>query len=206
MLLSVVDSSAGCDSTPGRRNVQVWFLDVPPGHGFHTFVNTLARNQVTGGCGGGNYCPNVSIPREQMAVFLLVAREGAGYAPPACTAPMFTDVPCSSPFAPWINELARRGVTGRVRRHKLLSRGPRSPASRCRSSCSSPRKGPASTPPPCTAPTFGDVPCSSPFAKWIEELARRGITGGCGGGNYCPLAPNTRGEMAVFIVTTFGLN
>src|SRR6185436_2273045 len=96
MLISVVDSVAGCDSAPGRFNTQVHFLDVPPSHAFHAFVNTLARNQVTGGCGGGNYCPDVSIPREQMAVFLLVAKEGAGYVPPACTVPMFTDVPCSS--------------------------------------------------------------------------------------------------------------
>ena len=57
MKLSVVDSVAGCDSQPGRRNVQVHFLDVPPAHPFHNLVNTLARNEVTGGCGGGNYCP-----------------------------------------------------------------------------------------------------------------------------------------------------
>ena len=36
---------------------------------------------------------------------------------------------------------------------------------------------------------FDDVPCSNIFAPWIEELARRGITGGCGGGNYCPTNP-----------------
>jgi subtilisin family serine protease len=204
MLLSVVDSVSGCDSTPGRRNVQVWFLDVPPGHGFHTFVNTLARNQVTGGCGGGNYCPDVSIPREQMAVFLLVAKEGAGYAPPACTSPMFNDVPCSSPFAPWINELARRGVTGGCGGSNFC---PAAAVTREQMSVFLllTKEGTGYNPPACTAPTFGDVPCSSPFARWIEELARRGITGGCGGGNYCPLAPNTRGEMAVFIVTTFGL-
>ena len=47
--------------------------------------------------------------------------------------------------------------------------------------------------------------CPSQFADWIEELATEGITGGCGGGNYCPDAPNTRGQMAVFLVKTFGL-
>ena len=60
-------------------------------------------------------------------------------------------------------------------------------------------------PPACVNPAFGDVPCSSPFARWINELATRGITGGCGGGNYCPRNPNTRGEMAVFLVVTFAL-
>ena len=31
------------------------------------------------------------------------------------------------------------------------------------------------------------------------------ITSGCGGDNYCPLNPNTRGQMAVFLVKTFNL-
>ncbi len=58
------------------------------------------------------------------------------------------------------------------------------------------------TPPPCVAgsETFADVPASNPFCIWIEELVRRGITSGCGGGNYCPLSPVTRDQMAVFQV------
>ena len=46
----------------------------------------------------------------QMAVFVLVAKEGAGYVPPACGTPVFSDVPASSPFCRCIEELARRGV------------------------------------------------------------------------------------------------
>ena len=64
--------------------------------------------------------------------------------------------------------------------------------------------GSAYTPPAC-AGIFGDVPCPSQFADWIEQLAAEGITGGCGGGNFCPDNPNTRGQMAVFLVKTFGL-
>jgi hypothetical protein len=65
--------------------------------------------------------------------------------------------------------------------------------------------GGAYTPPPCVTPAFADVPCSSSFAPWINELAARGITAGCGGGDYCPALTLTRGQMAVFLVTTFGL-
>jgi hypothetical protein len=43
------------------------------------------------------------------------------------------------------------------------------------------------------------------FADWIDELAAQGITGGCGLGIYCPDSPNSRGQMAVFLVKTFGL-
>ena len=53
---------------------------------------------------------------------------------------------------------------------------------------------------------FDDVPCpGNVFADWIEELADRDITGGCGGSNFCPASPNTRGQMAVFLTKTFGL-
>jgi hypothetical protein len=64
-------------------------------------------------------------------------------------------------------------------------------------------EGASYTPPACSAPTFLDVPCSSTFAPWIEELARRGITAGCGGGNYCPGDSVTRGQMAVFLTRAF---
>jgi len=52
---------------------------------------------------------------------------------------------------------------------------------------------------------FGDVPTTHWAAAWIKQLAAEGITGGCGGGNYCPESPVTRAQMAVFLVKTFNL-
>ena len=66
------------------------------------------------------------------------------------------------------------------------------------------KHGPAFDPPDCTG-VFGDVPCPSLFADWIEQLAAEEITGGCGGGNYCPDNPNTRAQMSAFLVKTFGM-
>ncbi len=57
---------------------------------------------------------------------------------------------------------------------------------------------------PATA-TFGDVPTTHPFFRFVEALVAAGITGGCGGGNYCPNDPLTRGQMAVFLATALGL-
>jgi hypothetical protein len=57
--------------------------------------------------------------------------------------------------------------------------------------------------PPACVPgqeMFHDVPASSPFCPFIEELARRGITGGCGDGNFCPADPVSRAQMAAFLV------
>jgi hypothetical protein len=66
-------------------------------------------------------------------------------------------------------------------------------------------QGSSYDPPPCTTQPFTDVPCSSPFSKWIQEIALRGVVSGCGGGNYCPTNPVTREQMAKFVANTFAL-
>jgi len=67
-------------------------------------------------------------------------------------------------------------------------------------------QGPSYTPPACTGIVFADVPCTGGiFDPWIEDLFGRGITGGCGGGNYCPASAVTRAQMAILVTKTFGL-
>ncbi len=56
------------------------------------------------------------------------------------------------------------------------------------------------------AATFNDVPAGHPQFQFIEALAASGITAGCGGGNYCPDAGLTRGQMAVFLAKALGLH
>jgi hypothetical protein len=56
------------------------------------------------------------------------------------------------------------------------------------------------------AASFSDVPTSHPAFRFVEALVAAGITGGCGGGNYCPDAPLTRGQMAVFLSSALGLH
>jgi hypothetical protein len=52
--------------------------------------------------------------------------------------------------------------------------------------------------------TFHDVPASYFAWRFIEALAVRGVTSGCGGGNFCPGSPITRAEMAVLLLTARG--
>jgi hypothetical protein len=138
-----------------------------------------------------------------MAVFVLVAKEGSGFTPPACTTPVFNDVPAASPFCRFIEELFRRGVVNGCGGGNYC---PTSPVTREQMAVFVLRTlDPALNPPNCTTPVFGDVPASSPFCRWIEELVRRGVVVGCGGGNYCPADPVTREQMAVFLTATFGL-
>ena len=180
------------------------FGDVPPSNIFYRFIETIFHNGVTGGCGATGYCPTNPALRKQMAVFLLKAHFGADYVPPSAVG-IFADVPPADPFAPWIEDLFNRGITGGCS-VSPLNYCPDNTVLRQQMAVFLLKtlEGSSYVPPAC-AGVFADVPCPSTFADWIEDLAGRGITGGCGGGNFCPTAPNTRGQMAVFLTKTFSL-
>src|SRR5262249_47224952 len=70
------------------------FTDVPTSHPFYAFIENIFHNGITSGCGTG-YCPENSVTRAQMAVFLLKGKHGQGFVPPACSPPgIFADVTC----------------------------------------------------------------------------------------------------------------
>ncbi len=169
---------------------------------FANDVDKLVANEITVGVGGGNYGYAENIKRQSMAVFILKAKHGICYTPPPCVG-LFSDVPCSSPFAPWIEAMANEGITGGCGGGLFC---PQNPVRRDQMAVflTKADRGSSFTPPPCTG-RFADVACPSTFANWIEQLAADGITTGCGGGNYCPTNNNTRGQMATFVVKAFGL-
>ena len=49
------------------------FTDVPIGSFAADWIEQLANEGITSGCGGGNYCPDADVTRDQMAVFLVRA-------------------------------------------------------------------------------------------------------------------------------------
>ena len=54
-------------------------------------------------------------------------------------------------------------------------------------------------PPGCTE-QFPDVPASSEFCPWIEQLVADGVSSGCGDGSrFCPDQPVTRQQLALFL-------
>ena len=167
----------------------------------------MHRN-ITAGCSATDYCPSASTLREQMAVFVLIGKEGTSYRPPDCNpaAPRFADLPASSPFCRWVEELARRQVVAGCGGSNYC---PGTTVSREQMAVFvlATREAPGYTPPACVAGAerFADVPAASPFCRWVEELHRRGVVAGCGNGNFCPGSPITRGEMSVFLTVTFGL-
>ena len=111
MAVFLLKAKHGLCYVPPPCTTQV-FDDVPCSLVFAPWINELVAEGFTGGCGSGNtYCPASPVLRQQMAVLLLRTLLGTGYTPPACTDETFTDVPCSSNFAPWIYDLVARGIT-----------------------------------------------------------------------------------------------
>jgi hypothetical protein len=49
------------------------FTDVPADYWAAAWIERLAAEGITGGCGNGNFCPGVTVTRDQMAVFLVKA-------------------------------------------------------------------------------------------------------------------------------------
>ena len=87
------------------------FSDVPWNVWYCSHVKRLVDLAITGGCGQGKYCPGNLVTREQMAAFIVRAKEGeppqnycGGVAP-------FKDVPASAWSCGYIKKLVELGIT-----------------------------------------------------------------------------------------------
>ena len=178
------------------------FLDVLPGHWAISHIETLAAGGITSGCGEENYCPDDSVTRAQMAVFLERSLRGGDFQPDPGAGNIFLDVPAGYWSGGWIELLSSDGITtgcglgiycpeDAVTREQVAVFLLRA------------KHGPDYVPPTPTG-VFNDVALDHWSAGWIEQLAAEGITAGCGPNIYCPKDAVTRDQMAVFLVRTFG--
>lgn len=192
----------------GFRAEVATFADVPSSYWAFTYVQRLYQSGVTSGCSASPllYCPSNLVTRDQIAVFLLRAKYGANYTPPAATG-MFQDVPTSYWAASWIEQAVRdqfviacstspmkycpAGNVARAEMAIFLLRA---------------KYGPYYLPPAATG-IFQDLPASNYFASWAEKLAADQVTLGCATSplRFCPNDPVPRDQMAAFLVRNFGL-
>jgi S-layer homology domain len=197
--------NAGGDSAPSNEacGLAATFRDVGGAHWAWRYVETLVLHGVTAGCGAGNYCPDGPITRAQMAVFLLKALFAGDHVPPASSGAEFGDVPASHWAAAWIEELVAEGITVGCGADNYC---PESAVTRAQMAVFLlvTKHGPGYLPPAATGTVFADVARSHWAAAWIEQLAAEGITTGCAPAAYCPEAPVTRAQMAVFLVRALG--
>ncbi len=184
------------------------FADVPWTHTAWQDIERLYNSGVTGGCSTNplNYCPNNTITRAEMAVFLLRGMHGSSYNPPPVGGSTgFNDVPTSHWAAAWIKQFAAEGITGGCGSGNYC---PEATTTNAQMSIFLLRSkyGSGYNPPAVGASTgFNDVSTIYWAAAWIKQLKAESITTGCGGGNYCPESNVTRAKMAGLLVRTFNL-
>ena len=176
------------------------FIDTPDGSNFYPFASKIYARGVTNGCTlpPANFCPETTITRGQGAVFIsnLLHPEPL----PTPFARRFADVPTNHAFARSVEYVARRKIID-----ASSTFGIDQPLTRKDAIIWLLRGLGVTNPPRTITSSFGDVSKDDPASPFIEEAFRRGITSGCGGGNFCPNTPITRGQMAVFLTQTFKL-
>lgn len=184
------------------------FADVPVSYWSWQQIELLVKNGITSGCAANplRYCPAGVVTRDQMAVFLLKAKHGSSYVPPAATG-IFADVPKTHWAAAWIEQFAAEGITsGCSNSPKLYCPDGAVLRDQMAIFIGRAKHGSSFVP---AAPTgiFTDVPTNFWAASWIEQLAADGITSGCSATPkmYCPSGSVLRDQMAVFLVNAFGL-
>jgi subtilisin family serine protease/ligand-binding sensor domain-containing protein len=207
-VLVAARNEGGLWSENGLAEVRT-FADVYSTYWAWSYIERLYNAGITGGCATTPnllYCPDNTVTRAQMAVFLLKSMHGPTFTPPLVgDSTGFGDVTTSHWAAAWIKQLAAEGITGGCGNGNYC---PEAPVTRGQMAVFllKAKNGSGYIPPMIGGGSgFTDVPDNYWAAVWIKQLAADGITGGCGAGIYCPENPVTRAQMAVFIVKTFGL-
>ncbi|MEK6282022.1 MAG: S-layer homology domain-containing protein [Acidobacteriota bacterium] len=175
------------------------FADVPADHFAFRFIEGIFNAGVTSGCSTNpvNFCPDGVVTRAQAAI-LLVRALGLLDVPPRG---VFGDVSSTSFGAGFIERLAERGITSGCGSGNFC---PNNPVTREHMAVFI-IKAMGETPVASPSGLFSDVPPGHPLAGFIERMAQLGITSGCGGGQFCPNAPVTRAQSAIFIARAFNL-
>ena len=93
-----------------------YFTDVPPSSPFFKFVQKMRDLDIAVGTTATTYSPNLPITREQMAVFITLARLGPQTTFTWSPTPQFSDVPALVNGAPntyfkFVQKLAEMGIT-----------------------------------------------------------------------------------------------
>jgi glucose/arabinose dehydrogenase len=181
------------------------FADVPATHIFYRYIQGLYNAGITAGCSNSPrmYCPDSSVTRGEMAVF--IERAMGNFSPVPSPSGMFTDISGGDPFKPFIEELYNAGITAGCSTSPLRY-CPSLSITRAQMAVFIERALGNFSPGPSPTGMFADLSPSDPFTPFIEQLYNDGITSGCSTSplQYCPGALVTRGEMAVFLDRAFG--
>lgn len=205
--LSLTEAPA-VPSTSGNAVIHVGssFFDVPPAAPYYGAVESVTHWGLTGGCGNGNFCPGLGMTRAMIQVWLLIAKYGPGYQPPACGAPPFPDVECSYWAAAWIAQAKAEkwtATSGNFLPEKVMSRGEQAVFIL---KALNPTANPGGyQPPACGSAPYSDVPCSHWAAPWIADLKARNLAIECSANRFCPDDDVNRVDSAQSVVRAYSL-
>ncbi len=182
------------------------FWDVPRDHWADGHIHALAGVRVTRGCGGGNFCPENTLTRAEMAVTVVRAMYGPDYAPPPAVG-IFADVEISDTnnTADYIEQLYNDGIVNGCSAGPPVLYCPNDIVNRAQMA----KFLALAFELPILPATgyFTDVTGVHEWAApYAEALFEAGITLGCGPQIYCPGNNITRAELAVMLVRGLGLD
>lgn len=199
----------GAASTNVAVSVQR-FSDVLPSHPYYAYIDRIAQLGVTVGCTSATYCPDSSVTRDQMAVF--IERVLGAFNPPAPSGQRFVDVPPSHWAYAFIEDFATRGITVGC---TLSTYCPGTAVTRDQMAVFMERAVGRPNPPFPSSQRFVDVPTNYWAYAHIESFVANGLSGGitdvikrdcnADGLHFCPGQPLTRAEMAAWLVIAFNL-
>ena len=199
------------DTPSALPNIPVYFTkaywDVPRGSFADAHIHGLAGARVTRSCGGGNYCPNATVNRAEMAVTMVRGIHGPDFVPPAAIG-IFADVTISDTdtTADYIEQLYNDGIVAGCAVGPPRLYCPNSLVNRAQMSIFV-SLGLGLTPVAPPIHQFTDFAGSGyAFAEgYAEALYNAGITAGCGIHLFCPLTNITRAQLAVWLVKGLGI-
>ena len=167
------------------------FKDVPANAYYYEAVKWAQEKGITGGIGNGLFGPNDPCTRAQIVTFLWRA---AGSPAPKNTGTAFGDVKLGSFYEQAVAWAVENGITGGT------GEGMFSPDATCTLAQSVTfLYRAAGSPAVSGSAEFGDVSTTAFYADAVAWAAKKGITGGIGGGLFGSGNDCTRGQIVTFL-------
>jgi hypothetical protein len=165
-------------------------------HPLSDYIRRTSAYGVIAGCGNGNFCPNGLVSRGAMALFLMKSIAVPDSRLPAPNTPRYADVGATHGLYRFVEGAATRGLDDSGCGGGNFC--PDAAITRAQAAILIIRALGVTNPPPVGEGHFKDVPPGHPAYSFVEELARRGVTG-CSPVAFCPNGLLTRSEMAFFV-------
>ncbi|MFO0752419.1 MAG: S-layer homology domain-containing protein [Thermodesulfovibrionales bacterium] len=170
------------------------FSDVQPNFWAADYIEAMYNNSLTAGCGNGNYCPENSVTRGEMAAFIIRAKYGENFS--YTPTPYFSDVPETNPYFKYVQKLKDDGIT-KVNGTFFVA----DPVTRSQTAALLARAKYGDSFTYSATPHFSDVPADHPYFSYVQRIKDDGIT--VMSGNYLPDDIVTQANMSAFMSRTF---